>query len=80
MNNNPLLAAWNTAYGLPPFDLVTPAHFAPAFDAALKEHRAEIDALAAMTDAPTFENTLVPFDKGGRLLARIRDQIGRAHV
>ena len=73
MNINPLLAAWNTPYGLPPFDLVTPAHFSPAFDAALKEHRAEIDALAAMSDAPTFENTLVPFDKSGRLLARVRE-------
>ena len=73
MSNNPLLVGWNTPYGLPPFDLVTAAHFAPAFDAALKEHRAEIDALAAMIDAPTFENTLVPFDKSGRLLARVRE-------
>lgn len=73
MSNNPLLAAWNTPYGLPPFDLVKAAHFSPSFDVALKAHLAEIDALAAMTDAPTFANTLVPFDKSGRLLARVRE-------
>ena len=73
MNNNPLLAVWNTPYALPPFDLVTAAHFSPAFDVALNEHRTEIDALATAADAPTFENTLVPFDKSGRLLARVRE-------
>ena len=73
MSNNPLLAAWNTPYGLPPFDLVAPAHFSPAFDVALKAHRAEMDALAALTAAPTFENTLAPFDKSGRLLACVRE-------
>ena len=73
MSNNPLLAAWNTPYGLPPFNLVTPAHFSPAFDAALKEHRTEIDALASVSAAPTLDNTLVPFDKSGRLLARVRE-------
>ena len=73
MSTNPLLSAWNTPYGLPPFDQLTPTHFSPAFDAALKAHRTEIDALAGLTDVPTFANTLVPFDKSGRLLARVRD-------
>ena len=73
MSNNPLLGTWNTPYGLPPFDLVTAAHFSPAFDVALKAHRTEIDSLAAMRDAPTFANTLIPFDKSGRPLARVRE-------
>ena len=73
MNSNPLLSAWNTPYGLPPFDLVKASHFSPAFEVALLEHRSEIDALAALVAAPTFENTLVRFDKSGRLLARVRE-------
>ena len=73
MTDNPLLSPWNTPYGLPPFDRVTAAHFPPAFDVALSANRTEIEALAALSDAATFENTLVAFDKSGRLLARIRE-------
>lgn len=73
MSINPLLQNWSTPYGLPPFDKVRAEDFVPAFDAALKEHLAEIEGLAAMTDVPTFENTLVPFDRSGRLLARVRE-------
>jgi peptidyl-dipeptidase Dcp len=73
MSSNPLLEAWNTAYGLPPFASIRPEHFLPAFSAALLEHRSEIDALAASRDAATFTNTLVAFDRSGRLLARVRE-------
>lgn len=73
MSTNPLLQRWATPYGLPPFDKVRPEDFVPAFEVALAEHRIEIDALAAVTDAPTFENTLVPFDRSGRLLAQVRE-------
>lgn len=73
MSSNPLLETWTTAYGLPPFALVQPDHFLPAFTAALIEHRAEIDALAAVSEPPTFANTLLPFDRSGRLLARVRE-------
>jgi peptidyl-dipeptidase Dcp len=73
MSNNPLLQHWDTPYGLPPFDKVRAEHFVPAFDVALKAHLDEIEAIAAMTAAPTFDNTLVPFDRSGRLLARVRE-------
>ncbi len=71
--SNPLLGQWDTPYALPPFDQVRPEHFVPAFDVALKSHRDEIDALARSIDVPSFANTLVPFDKSGRLLARVRE-------
>ncbi len=73
MSSNPLLDTWATPYGLPPFALVRAEHFLPAFAEALSSHRGEIDALAATTEAPTFANTLVPFDRSGRLLARVRE-------
>ena len=73
MSSNPLLQSWETAYGLPPFDKVHAEHFVPAFEFAIDAHRKEIDAIAAVTEAPTFANTLVPFDRSGRLLARIRE-------
>jgi len=70
---NPLLENWQTPYGLPPFDLVRAEDFSTAFDVALQSHRAEIDALAGSMFVPTFENTLVAFDRSGRLLARVRE-------
>lgn len=73
MHSNPLLEPWTTPYGLPPFDKVKVSDFAPAFDAALKAHRDEIDALASLTEAATFDNTLVAFDRSGRTLARVRE-------
>ncbi|MBL0125641.1 MAG: M3 family metallopeptidase [Betaproteobacteria bacterium] len=68
---NPLIAPWNTPYGLPPFADIRAGHFVPAFAHALREHRGEIDAIAQSVDAPTFENTVAAFDRSGRLLKRI---------
>ncbi|WP_280150992.1 M3 family metallopeptidase [Piscinibacter sp. XHJ-5] len=69
--SNPLLAPWSTPYGLPPFAEVSPEHFRPAFDEALKIQRDEIEAIAASPEPPTFENTVAAFDRSGRLLARL---------
>ena len=68
---NPLLADWTGAYGLPPFATLTPEHFRPAFDTALAAHRAELDAISANPDKPTFDNTIVALEKSGRDLDRV---------
>jgi len=71
--SNPLLAPWTGPYGLPPFAQVRAEHFAPAFEVAMRDHLAEIDALAAASDAPTFANTVAAFDRAGRLLERVSE-------
>jgi len=68
---NLLLAPWDTSYGLPPFDAIRPTHFEPAFEAAMRAHRAELDAIAANPEPPGFDNTIAAFDASGRLFARI---------
>jgi len=68
---NPLLQAPQGAGGLPPFADVRAAHFAPAFEAAMAAHRAELDAIAGQTEAPSFANTAAALDRSGRQLARI---------
>jgi peptidyl-dipeptidase Dcp len=68
---NPLLQAWESNFGLPPFDQVLPSHFTSAFALALPEHLAEIEAIANCCEAPSFDNTLAEFDRSGRLLERI---------
>ena len=69
-HNNPLLQPWEEPFGLPPFERVRPEHFAPAFEQAMAAHRAEIERIANASDAPTFENTIAPLDRSGRLLRR----------
>jgi peptidyl-dipeptidase Dcp len=68
---SPLLQDWTGAGGLPPFASVDAAHFAPAFEAAMAAHRAELDAIAAQTEAPSFANTAARLDASGRHLGRV---------
>jgi peptidyl-dipeptidase Dcp len=69
--DNPLLAAWDTPFGAPPFAAIRPEHFAPAFAAAFAEHRGEIEAVAAQAAAPTFANTIAALERAGRALSRV---------
>ena len=45
-------------------------HFKPAFEFGLKQHDAEILAIANNTKAATFENTIVALEKSGEVLKR----------
>jgi peptidyl-dipeptidase Dcp len=70
-DTNPLLASWDAPHGMPPFADLHPGHFAPALERAMQEQRAELDAIAASTEPPSFDNTVAAFDRSGRLLARV---------
>lgn len=67
---NPLFVESSLPYELPPFDRIEATHFAPAFERGMAEHLAEIEAITTQSDAPTFENTLIPLQKSGALLRR----------
>ena len=71
MTNNPLLLEFNTPFQTPPFDLIKTEHYKPAFIEAMKQHRAEIDAIINNTEEPTFENCIIPLDRSGLLLERV---------
>jgi peptidyl-dipeptidase Dcp len=68
---HPLMQPWAGVHGLPPFAAIEPGHFQPAFDAALAQHRAEIDAIAQQAEPPSFANTVAAFDASGRQLTRL---------
>jgi peptidyl-dipeptidase Dcp len=68
---NPFFQSWQGPFGAPPFDKVTIEHFRPAFERALAEHTAEIEAIAAQPAAPDFANTIEAMERSGRLLARV---------
>ena len=67
---NPLLTASLLPYQAPPFDQLRDADFQPALREGMRQHLAEVEALAADAAAPTFENTLVALERSGRLLTR----------
>jgi peptidyl-dipeptidase Dcp len=73
---NPLLQEWTHPYGLPPFRDVRPEHFEPAFEVAMREELAEIDAIAGQASPATFANTVEAFDRSGRLVTRISHLFG----
>ena len=70
MNMNPFFSNYNTPHGTVPFHLVKLEHFEPAIREGIKQQQAEIDAITAQTEEPTFENTIEAFEQSGRLLER----------
>jgi peptidyl-dipeptidase Dcp len=68
---NPLLQPWTGAYQLPPFLDLRPEHFEPAYEVAMREQLAEVEAIATNPRPPTFENTVQALDRGGRTFERI---------
>ena len=68
---NPFFKEWTTPYGVPPFDEIKIEHYLPALKEGIEQHEAEIDAILANKDEPTFENTILTFDKSGKLLSKV---------
>lgn len=65
---NPLLVKYDTPFEVPPFDLIQPEHFVPAFKAGIEQQKAEINAIITNPAVPDFENTIVPLDQSGEIL------------
>jgi peptidyl-dipeptidase Dcp len=68
---NPLLEAWADPADTPPFAAISPADFKPAFETAMAEQLAEIEAIAGATAAPSFANTIAALERSGRALAKV---------
>ena len=71
IRENLLLKAWDTPYGVPPFDRIDVAHYKPAFEEAMSLHNAQVDAITSNHDDPTFENVVLAFDESGRELEQV---------
>ena len=68
--DNPLLSPSPLPFELPPFADLTLEHCREALLAGMAEQRAEVAALLASAEPPTFENTIVALERSGRLLGR----------
>ncbi|MDV6028858.1 MAG: M3 family metallopeptidase [Phycisphaera sp. RhM] len=72
MTDSVLLKPWTGPYGgVPPWDLVRSEEFIDAFDAAIAQASAEIDAIANNPEPASFENTVVAMEKSGESLDRL---------
>lgn len=69
--DNPFASRSRLPFQLPPFADLRDEHYRPALEAGLAAERAEVEAIAANPDAPTFENTLVALEGTGELLHRV---------
>ncbi len=68
--SNPFFAASTLPFQAPPFDKIKDEDYQPAIEAGIAQEEEEIQAIADNHEAPTFENTIVAMEKGGRLLNR----------
>ena len=68
---NPFFTTYNTPFEVPPFDQIRNEHFKPAIEEGIRQHAAEIEAIANSEEAPTFENTIAAMDTSGALLDKV---------
>ena len=67
---NPFYAESTLPFHAPPFDKIKDSDYQPAIDAGMAEQITEVEAIANNPAPPTFENTIVAFERSGRLLDR----------
>ncbi len=68
---NPFLRESKAAFGAPEFDKIRNEHYLPAFEAGIAEAKAEIDAIVANEEEPTFENTIEAMEYSGQTLSKV---------
>ncbi|GHF52159.1 peptidyl-dipeptidase Dcp [Kitasatospora xanthocidica] len=71
MTENPFFRPSTLDYELPPFAEIREEHYLPAYERGMAEQLAEIAAITADGNPPTFENTLVALERTGELLRRV---------
>lgn len=69
--SNPFFEVSVLPYQAPRFDLIEESHYRPAFDEAMRQKRADIDAIIANTAAADFSNTILALEKSGAMLSRV---------
>ena len=68
---NPLLTESTAPFGAPQFDKIKNEHYLPAFKQGIAEAKAEIDAIVANQEEPTFENTIEAMEYAGQTLSKV---------
>ena len=67
-NTNPFLSEWDTPYGIPDFNAIEDEHYIPALEEGIRLQQAEIDAIIANEEAPSFANVVEAYEASGAVL------------
>ena len=65
---NPLLVKSSLPFGAPDFSKIQESDYLPAFEAGIKEQRANIQKIISNKKKPTFQNTILAYENSGMLL------------
>lgn len=76
VSENPLLAESNLPYFAPDFSKIQSKHFKPALLQGVEEQKQAVDAIANNPEPPTFNNTVLAFEKSNELLQRVNNIFG----
>ena len=68
---NPLLVKSSLPFGAPDFSKIQESDYLPAFEAGIKEQRANIQKIISNKKKPNFQNTILAYENSGRLLDRV---------
>ena len=68
---NPFLEKWENEYQIPEFSQIKEKHYIPAIEIGIRQQQGEIDAIIANSEAPTFENVVVAYERSGAILDRV---------
>ena len=69
--DNPFYIESTLPFQAPPFDKIKDSDYQPAIDAGMAAQLLEVNQIADNPAPPTFENTIVAFEKTGQLLERV---------
>ncbi|MGW4382767.1 M3 family metallopeptidase [Kitasatospora sp. NPDC004531] len=71
MSDNPFFSPSTLVFELPPFAEIREEHYRPAFERGMADQLAEIAAIVADPNPPTFDNTVVALERSGAVLRRV---------
>ncbi|MCX6134348.1 MAG: M3 family metallopeptidase [Ignavibacteriales bacterium] len=68
---NPFFSSYSTPFETPPFNLIRPEHYVPAFQKGMQDQMREIESIVSNPQPPSFQNTIEAFERSGLLLDRV---------
>lgn len=74
--SNPFLETWDTPHATIPFDRISLDDYEPALLEGIRQHDAEVEAIANNPEPASFDNTIAALDRAGQLLEKVSTVAG----
>lgn len=70
-HKNPFLEAYDTPYGIPPFEKITYDDYLPAIKAGVEQQNEQIHGIVVNRARPDFDNTVLALDMSGEIIGKV---------